>query len=141
MPTHGKATHVAIDNSIGALTPVQTWSRSAAYSESIDTADTSNFGQNDKTYITGMADATFELGGTFEPAFLTLVRATKAAIMAGTLVSCSVRTGWAGNATAQAWEECETLITAINVSSQTSDVVTMTVSFQRTGPLTTGTYG
>lgn len=140
MAKHGKDTYIEIDNASGVLTSVQAYLRSTSSSESIDTAETTNFGQNAKTYVVGMSDETISLGGTFDVTFLTLLRAIKAALQAGTLATCSVRIGWSGNASALEYEERETILTSINVSSSTSDVVTLTCDFQRTGDTTVGTY-
>ena len=134
MPVHGKITDIWIDNASGTPVSVQSYSRSSASSESVDVADASNFGQNDKTYVIGMAAETFTIGGTFDNSFLTLIRAVKAAIQAGTLASCTVSFYPAGKITGNYYSSRECLIKTIGVSSTTGDVVTMTVDFQRTGP-------
>jgi hypothetical protein len=140
MPNHGKVTYVGMDNASGTLTDISAYSRSASPSESIDTAESTNFGQNDKTYVIGQGDETFSVEGTFETAFLTMVRQVKAAQQAGTQPTCTVRFGPAGSGTGKYFSERETLITGINVSSSTGDLVTMTVDFQRTGSTTEGVF-
>ena len=140
MPSHGKNTYVGMDNAAGVLTSIQSYSRSASPTETVETAETTNFGQNDKTYIVGQVDEKFTIGGTFETAFLQLVRAVKAAQQSGATPTCTVRFGPNGSATGSYFNERETLITSIQVSASVGDLVTMSVDFQRTGPTTEGTF-
>ena len=140
MPTHGKSTYIAMDNAAGALTSVTAYSRSASPTETVDTAETTNFGQNDKTYVVGQVDEKFTIGGTFEVAFLPLVRAVTARQQANPSSTCTVQFGPSGNTTGMYHNDRECLITSIQVTAQAGDLVTMSVEFQRTGPTTEGTY-
>lgn len=138
MAIHGKNTYVEIDGPDGVPVNIQAHTRSADSSESVDTADSSNFGQNSKTYVQGMDDETFNIGGTFSKEFLQLLRKTKRAIQNGSLASCTVLFAPGGNKAGSVATRREALITSIAVSASTSDVVTLTASFQRTGDTTDG---
>jgi hypothetical protein len=140
MAVHGKNTYIEIDNAAGALQPIQAYTRSAANSEKTDTAESSNFGQQSKTYVAGMDDGSLSIGGTFAPAFLTLLREARAAINAGTIDSVTCKVGYSGNTIGMEFESAEYLITTISVSASTSDVVTLSLELQRTGDPTYGTY-
>jgi hypothetical protein len=139
MSVHGKNTDVWIDNASGTPFSIQAFSRSAAANEAIDVADASNFGQNDKTYVIGMADETVSIGGTFDPTFLTELRALKTALQTGALASCTVSIYPQGKVTGNTYNSREAFIKTLTVSSTTSDVVALTVEFQRTGPTTEAT--
>lgn len=140
MSTHGKNTVIFLDDSTGTPVEITQYSRAVSAAEKVDTSDSSNFGQNDKTFVLGMADEAPSLDGTFDIAFLTLVRATKAAIQAGTLASATMKIGWAGKTTGLPSESREVLITGITVDASTTDLVKMKVDFQRTGATTTSTF-
>lgn len=140
MPYHGKGTAIGIDNAAGTLTDISAFSRSASPNETMETAESTNFGQNDKTYVIGQADEKFTIGGTFEITFLQMIRAIKAAQQAGTTPTATVRFGPAGAISGRYYSEREVLITGITVSATTGDLVTMSVDCQRTGATTEGTY-
>ena len=87
-----------------------------------------------------MSDETISLGGTFDATFLTHLRALKAALQNGTLASATIKIGPAGNGAGKPWSQREALLTSLSVSSSTSDVVTLSCEFQRTGDTTDGVY-
>lgn len=59
--THGKAARVYLD-----AVDMSDYMRSASFSSDADTADSSVFGSDDKSYVTGMRDATFSGEGILD---------------------------------------------------------------------------
>ena len=66
--SHGKNAVVQLDNGAGALTAITAYLSKASLERMRDTAETTVFGLNDKTYIAGLKDASFSGEGNFDPA-------------------------------------------------------------------------
>jgi hypothetical protein len=68
MPTfrHGKSTSFKVDNSGGSLTDISDTLTDVSFPETIETAETTSFGSNAKTYIVGLKDATISVSGNFD---------------------------------------------------------------------------
>ena len=56
---HGKNTVFKVDNSGGSLTDISSYLNSVSFPRTIETAETSSFGNSAKTYIVGLSDSTF----------------------------------------------------------------------------------
>jgi hypothetical protein len=65
---HGKGTVVKVGNSAAVLTDISAYTNSEDLSRQADTAETTTFGANSKTYIPGLKDGTFSLSGVWDPA-------------------------------------------------------------------------
>ena len=63
---HGKKAVFKIDNSAGTSTDISAYCEEVSLSRSIETAETTTFGNDSKTYITGLTDATVSLSGKFD---------------------------------------------------------------------------
>jgi hypothetical protein len=137
---HGKNTYVEIDDATGTPVPLSSFLKSAAYAKSIDTAESSTFGQSAKTYVLGMNDATIDISGNFDAAFNTHMNGVIAALDDGTLASATVTVGPAGNATGKPRVSAECLVKSYQWTAGIGDVVGASVSFQRTGPSTDGVF-
>jgi hypothetical protein len=61
MPIHGKATSIVL----GAY-PIHQWFNDMSTAESQDTAETTAFQDQDKTYVIGLSDATVDASGRYE---------------------------------------------------------------------------
>ena len=59
---HGKTIYVFVGSDISA------YCNKADFPKSADTAETSTFGHNDKTYLPGLRGATFSIEGIWDPA-------------------------------------------------------------------------
>ena len=66
--SHGKNAVVQLDNGAGALTPITAYLSKSSLERMRETAETTVFGLNDKTYIAGVKDATFSAEGNFDGA-------------------------------------------------------------------------
>jgi hypothetical protein len=131
---HGKNTYIEFDNAAGTPVPLSTYFKQVTAAKSFETADTSTFGQSAKTFIMGMNDETVDITGVFDIALNTHMTALLAALDSGTLATCTVTVGPAGNATGKLKTSRECLVKAYNWVAQTSSEITVTINFQRTGP-------
>ena len=137
---HGKNAYIQLDNSAGSLTNITSISNEVSWSRSIDTAETSVFGANAKTYITGQNDATISLSGLFDASVSTTIEGTIDALIAGTLASATLEFGPEGNGSGKKKYTQEVLVTSYEIGAPVGDVVSLSVEFQRTGATTVSTY-
>lgn len=137
---HGKNAVVSLDNSSGTLTALTSISNEISYSQSIETADTSVFGTNAKTYITGQNDATVSLSGLFDATSAGVIEATIDALIDGTNASATLEFGPEGSGSGSRKYTMETIVTSYDISAPVGDVVSLSVEFQRTGATTVSTY-
>lgn len=106
----------------------------------IETAETTAFGNQDKTYITGLSDATVSLSGMFDATVDGAINTLITNLKSGSIASASFRYGPAGSAGGSAKFEGDALITSYELSSPVGDVVTYSLELQVTGGVTAGTY-
>lgn len=66
--SHGKNAVVQLDNGANTLTPITSFLSKSSLERMRETAETTVFGVNDKTYIAGLKDATFSGEGNFDGA-------------------------------------------------------------------------
>lgn len=139
---HGKNAYVAFDDAGGNLTPLSTYLKEASADKSYDTAESSTFQQPQgaKTYVLGMNDETVSISGNFDADLHQHMQGLMNALNDGSLESCTVVIGPAGNGSGKIRTERECLITAYNWSAATGDVVTASIEFQRTGPSSDGVF-
>ena len=137
---HGKNAFIQLDNSAGTLTTISSIANEITYSNSIDTAETSVFGNSAKTYITGQNDATISISGLFDATSATVIEGTISALIAGTLASASLVFGPEGNGTGKKSIACETIVTSYEIGAPVGDVVSLSVELQRTGATTITTF-
>lgn len=140
MATHGKRSFVQMDNASGALTDISSIGKDATLSRSTDTADASHFGTQDKEYVAGMTDATFEIKGLFTTAQDEMISDVYDAQAAGTIDSITVEYGPEGNTTGKPKYTQETILTGVDVAGSVGDLVSLSLKFQRTGGTTRDVY-
>jgi hypothetical protein len=66
--THGKNAGVKLDNGAGALTDITAYTDKASMDRLRELAETTVFGNNDKTFLPGLRESSFSLSGKFDPA-------------------------------------------------------------------------
>ena len=137
MPTfrHGKSTVFKVDNSGGTLTDISNTLTDVSFPQSVDTAETSAFGDSAKTYIVGLTDSTISISGNFD--------ATVDAHLAGILgqsASVSLEYGPEGSTNGLVKYNGECYLTSYEKSGAIGDVVSFSAEFQVTGAVTRGTY-
>ena len=137
MPTfrHGKSTVFKVDNNAGSLTDISNTLTDVSFPQSVDTAETSAFGNSAKSYIVGLTDATLSVSGNFDAT----VDAHLAAIV-GKADSVSFEYGPEGSTATYTKYTGEAILTSYEKSGAIGDVVTYSAEFQVTGAVTRGTY-
>jgi predicted secreted protein len=142
MPTfkHGKNTYFALDNASGSLINISNTLNEASMPREIETAETTAFGNTDKTYIVGLADATVSLSGMFDATVDTQVNAAISGLKSGSVASLSFEYGPSGSVASSPKFEGEALITSYEISSPVGDVVTYSLELQVTGGVTGTTF-
>jgi hypothetical protein len=126
---HGSNSDIVVD-----ATNLSQYVDSVTHDRTVDTAETSAFGVDDKTFIAGLEDGSFSLSGHWD----STADAAVDGAFDGAVVALTY--GPAGSAGGAIKYTCNALITNYAITSSVSDRVTWTVSLQRTGALTRGTY-
>ena len=133
MATHGKNTHVEIDNAAGTLTDLTAYIDNEDLSRQAETAETTTFEKDSKTYIPGLKDGTFSLSGPWD--------AILDAHMDGILGAAgSFEISPAGDASGAVKYSGEAICTEYSGSNPVGDKATWSASFQITGDVTRGTH-
>ena len=144
---HGKNAYVAMEASVGAgsVTDYSAYFNDVSLSRSIETAETTTFGDDDKEYIVGLKDATVSLSGLFD--------ATMDGVLAGLLGAGKVVVYLATNGgTASAsnpvykldggtgdFSAPGAIITSYDISPAVGDVIPFSVDIQVSGAITRAT--
>lgn len=93
---HSKLTVVRVQNAAGSIVNISTYCNSCQLPEELELVPTTTFGATSKTYVIGFADATFSLGGFWDPTFDAIFTALKVGFRAGTFLSRTFEYGPAG---------------------------------------------
>lgn len=137
MPTfrHGKSTTFKIDDSGGTLRDISNTLTDVSFPQSVDTAETSSFGDSAKTYIVGLSDSTVSISGNFD--------ATVDGYLAGGIgaaATLSFEYGPEGSTAGYVKYTGECILTSYEKSGAIGDVVTYSAEYQVTGAVTRGTW-
>ena len=126
---HGSNSYISVD-----AVNISPYTDSVDHDRSVDTAETSAFGDDDKTFIAGLEDGRFGLGGHWD--------ATADAALHGTFDGAVVEIiyGPAGNGSGAVSYTANCLVTGYSQSSPVGDKVTWRGTFQRTGALARSTF-
>jgi predicted secreted protein len=106
----------------------------------IETAETTTFGRQDKTYITGLSDATVSLSGMYTASIDGAINAIITNLKSGSIASASFTYGPSGSAGGAPRFSGSALVTSYEVSSPVGDVVTYSLELQVTGGVTGDTF-
>lgn len=144
---HGKNAYVAMEASVGAgsVTDYSAYFNDVSLSRSIETAETTTFGDDDKEYIIGLRDATVSLSGLFD--------ATMDNVLAGLLGAGKVVMHIATNGGTAAsdnpvykldggtgdFSAPGAIITSYDISPAVGDVIPFSVDVQVSGAITRAT--
>lgn len=142
MPTfkHGKNAYFALDNASGSLISISDTLNDITMPRSIESAETTAFGAGDKTYITGLGDATVSLSGMFDATVDTLIAADIANLKSGSVASLSFEYGPSGSASGSPKFTGEAIITSYEVGSPVGDVISYSLELQVSGGVTGTTF-
>jgi len=133
--THGKSTVFKIDDSGGTLRDISDTLTDVSFPRSVDTAETSSFGDSAKTYIVGLSDATISVSGNFD--------ATVDGYLSGVIglaTPLDFEYGPEGSTAPDVKYTGTCFLTSYEKSGAIGDVVTYSAEFQVTGAVTRGAY-
>jgi predicted secreted protein len=137
---HGKNAYFALDGVAASLVNISNTLNEISMPREIETAETTAFGTGDKTYITGLADATISLSGMFDATVDTQIAGNITNLKSGSVSSLSFEYGPAGSAGSSPKFTGEALITSYEISSPVGDVITYSLELQVTGGVTGTTF-
>lgn len=142
MPTfkHGKDAFFALDNSSGTLTDISNTVNEVTLPREIETAETTAFGDDDKTYIVGLGDATISVSGMFDATVNTHINGLITGLKAGTPTTATYRYGPSGCVSGAPFLQGEALVTSYEIGSPVGDVVTYSLELQCTASVTGSTF-
>lgn len=128
---HGKNTGVLVDGA--NLTP---YFNEASASVDVETAETTTFGNNDKTYIIGLADGTMSVSGMFDGDTGAVDETIEAALGAEAPGYTTIAPE--GLTLGKASYSCQARKTSYEISSPVGDVVATSLSIQADGGIDRG---
>lgn len=135
--THGKKSVFKIDNAAGTLTDISAFCEEVSLSRDIETAETTTFGNDAKTYITGLTDATVSVSGKFDAGTASAVDPVLSGILgSASTVSWVYRANSASTSSTNPEYQGEGIVTSYEVSSAVGDAVTFSAEIQCTGAIT-----
>jgi predicted secreted protein len=137
---HGKNAYFALDGVAASLVNISDTLNEISMPRAIETAETTAFGQNDKTYITGLGDATVSLSGMFDATVNTQIAGNIANLKSGSVSSLTFEYGPSGSAASSPKFSGEAIITSYDISSPVGDVVTYSLELQVTGAVSGTTF-
>jgi hypothetical protein len=137
---HGKNAYFALDGTAASLVNISDTLNEISMPREIDTAETTAFGDNDKTYISGLTDATVSLSGMFDATVDAMIGGDIANLRSGSIASLTFEYGPAGSVSTRPKFTGEALITSYEVSSPVGDVVTYSLELQVTGGVTRSAF-
>ena len=137
---HGKKAVFKIDNSAGSQIDISAYCEEVSLSRSIETAETTTFGNDSKTYITGLTDATVSLSGKFDAVNASAVDSVLTGILgSASSVSWAYRTSSASVSSSNPEYQGEGILTSYEVAATVGDAVTFSAELQVTGAVTRAT--
>lgn len=137
MPTfkHGKNAQFELEG-----TNLSTTLNEISLPREIETAETTAFGDQDKTYIVGLSDATVSLSGMFDASTNTSINTIISNLKSGSIASASFTYGPSGSAVSSPKFTGLAVVTSYEISSPVGDVITYSLELQCTGAVTGTAY-
>lgn len=137
MPTfvHGKGSFFSITSSTGGTINLSSGIDDASFPRTVETAEVTTFGDNDKFYIVGLRDATISIAGHFNSS-----HAKKLEVLAGWSTQPTFVYAPEGTAAGSRKYTGKCILTSFEASGSASDKVSMSVDFQCSGAITSTNY-
>lgn len=129
--THGKKAVIQLDNGAGTLTDITAYLSKGSIERMRETAETTVFGLENKTYVAGLKDATFSGEGNFDPALDTILDAAL-----GTDNTKTLQYDPQGPGTGNVRYSVETLVTKYSVDTDIGGKASCSFELQCTGVIT-----
>lgn len=137
---HGKKSVFKIDDVSGTPVDISAYCEEVSLSRDIETAETTTFGNDAKTYITGLTDATISVSGKFDAASASAVDPVFSGILgSASTVSWAYRVNSASVSATNPEYQGEGIVTSYEISGSVGDAVTFSAEIQATGAITRAT--
>lgn len=133
---HGKSAYFSLGSAGTESTKIDisSYLNEVGFPQSIETAETTAFGDSNKSYVIGLRDSTISISGMHDP--------TVDAQLTGALGNATALDflySPEGNVTGDVTYSGAAFITSYEVGSPVGDVVTFSCELQVSGPVTRGT--
>jgi hypothetical protein len=132
---HGKDSVFKLDNSGGSLTDISAYVNNVDFPETVDIAETTVLGKDNKTYIVGLKDATLSLSGLWD----STADAIFGAVL-GQSATLSFEYSPEGTGSGAVKYTGEGILTNYAISSPVGDVVAYSADIQISDAVTRGTH-
>lgn len=140
MPTfiHGKGSYFGLSNtsSTSALVNFSSGVSEVTLPRSVDTAEVTSYGDNDRNYIAGLRSGTISVTGMFASTYEEKV----ATMMASSKTNLAWVFGPAGNGSGKTKRSGKGIVTGYEVGAPVGDKVSMKIDLQITGAVSTGSF-
>ena len=132
---HGKDSVFKIDNSGGSLTDISAYVNSVDMPQTVDVAETTVLGKDNKTFIVGLKDATISLAGLWD----STVDGIFGAVL-GQSATLSFEYSPEGTSSGAVKYTGEAILTSYSKNSPVGDVVSYSADLQVSDAVTRGTH-
>tara|TARA_A100001201_G_scaffold21053_1_gene23354 strand:- start:247 stop:657 length:411 start_codon:yes stop_codon:yes gene_type:complete len=132
---HGKDSVFKIDNSGGSLTDISAYVNSVDMPQTVDVAETTVLGKDNKTFIVGLKDATISLAGLWD----STVDGIFGAVL-GQSATLSFEYSPEGTTSGNVKYTGEAILTSYSKNSPVGDVVSYSADLQVSDAVTRGTH-
>lgn len=133
--SHGKKLVLWVDNAAGALTNISTYVTRVGFPRTVDVAEVSVVGKDDKDYLPGQRDGRLSFEGKWDPT----VDAHLSAIW-GQDATVSVEYGPEGGTTGKIKYSFEAILISYEPGGGIDDATNWTAELQKSGAVTRGTF-
>jgi Phage tail tube protein len=138
---HGKKTGFKVDNSAGSLTDLSGYTDDCTLARAVETGETTTYGQDDKTYITGLRDATFSASGSVDTASAATVDGVLSGVLGqdATVTVDYLPDNSQAVSSSNPHYTAECIVTKYDIHSPVDDVSEWSAEFQVSGGVTRAT--
>ena len=131
---HGRVTVFKLDDTAGTLDDISNYTDTTDLNRVIETGETTTYGNNSKTYVVGLSDATIAVGGKWDESL-------DATIAGGAEPPFrEFEFGPAGSVVGKIKYTGNCILTGYSISNPVADVSTWSANMQVTGDITRGVY-
>jgi len=132
---HGKDSVFKIDNDGGTLTDISAYVNSVDFPQTVDVAETTVLGKDNKTYIVGLKDATLSIAGLWDSTLDGIL-----GVVLGQSATLSFEYSPEGTGAGAVKYTGECILTSYSKNSPVGDVVSYSADFQVSDAVTRGTH-
>lgn len=138
---HGKDAYFSLEDSAGStLRNLSTYITNTIFSRSNDTHDTTTYGAEGHTFITGLTNGTIQIQGLYDTTASTGSLTVLDSLMGLDAVTLGWEFGPVGNANGAVKYSGECILQDLEISEPVADLITFSATLQISGDVTKGTF-